>query len=121
MTTTRHDDATDRDWLDELLVADAREHAARYHADDGFTARVMGGLPASEHALPAWRRPAVAAMWGLAAAGAVVSFPDIAIDVGREAFRLLAAQPISLPQIVATLAAMGLATWGAAAWALRSD
>lgn len=115
---TANDDH-ENDWLEAALRADAREHADAYVADDGFTARVMNALPAP--AVPAWRRPAVLGMWIVAAAGAAVSVPDIAVDVGREAFRLLAAQPISLPQIGAALGALALATWAAAAYALRSD
>jgi hypothetical protein len=118
MNTIANDDRED-DWLEGALRADAREHLDAYVADDGFTARVMNALPAP--AVPAWRKPAVLGMWIVAAAGAAVSVPDIAVDVGREAFRLLAAQPISLPQIGAALGALALATWAAAAYALRSD
>jgi hypothetical protein len=110
-----------RDWLDELLRADAADHASDYIDDAGFVARVTSALPAAAPPLPAWRRPAVAALWGLAGAGAAMSFPDVAVDVGREAFRLLATQPITLPQIGAALAALGLATWAAAAYALKND
>lgn len=111
--------SADRDWLDDLLVAEAREHAADYLDDQGFTARVMDELPAA--AVPSWRKPAVIGMWGAAAAGFVVAAPQVAIDVGREAFRLFAAQPITLPQIAVALVGIGLATWTAAAVALRSD
>ena len=108
-----------RDWLDNLLVADAREHAGDYLVDDGFTARVMEELPAA--AVPTWRKPAVIGMWGAAAAGFVVAVPQVAIDVGREAFRLLVAHPITLLQIAVALVGIGFATWTAAAVALRSD
>jgi hypothetical protein len=60
-------------------------------------------------------------LWTVAAAGAAIALPGTVLDVGREAFRLLAAQPVSVAQIAAMLAAAGAATWGAAAWALRSD
>jgi hypothetical protein len=108
-----------RDWLDDLLVADARDHAGDYLADEGFTARVMHELPAG--AVPSWRKPAVVGMWGAAAAGFVVAVPQVAIDVGREAFKLLVAHPITLPQIAIALIGIGFATWTAAAVALRSD
>lgn len=111
----------DDDWLDAALRAQGGEHRAAYVADDGFTARVMEALPAPVAALPAWRRPAVLAIWGTAAAASAIGLPGFVIDVGREAFRLLATQPISLPQMGATLVALGIATYAAAAWALRSD
>lgn len=109
------------DPIEEALRAEAREFAAGYIADDGFTARVVAALPPPVEATPYWRRPAIAVMWGVAAAGAALALPGLAVDVGREAFRLLATQPISLPQIAATLAALGLASWAAAAYALRGD
>jgi hypothetical protein len=81
----------------------------------------MAALPAAVEILPRWRRPAVMAIWAAAAAGMAVALPGVVVDVGREAFRLLAAQPVSLPQIAVALAAIGVVTWSAAAWALRSD
>ena len=42
------------DWLDAALAAAGKEHRAAYVADDGFTARVIGRLPAAP-TLPAWR------------------------------------------------------------------
>jgi hypothetical protein len=110
----------DDDWLDAALVADAREHGSSYIDDRGFTARVMAALPAPQ-AVPRWRKPALVALWGIAAVGTAAALPGVALDVSREAFRLLAAQPVSLGQIAAVLAALGAATWSAAAWALRSD
>jgi hypothetical protein len=109
------------DWIERALRDDANEHAGTYLHDEGFTARVMALLPAPVMAVPRWRKPAVLAMWATAAAGAAIALPEIAIDVGREAFRLLATQPVSLPQIGVALALFGLATWSAAAYALRSD
>lgn len=115
--------ASDRetDWLDRLLLEDAAEHAAAYVDDAGFTAKVVAALPPAVAAMPRWRKPAVVAMWAMAAAGAAISLPDVAVGVGREAFRLLAAQPVTVPQIAVTLIALGLATWSAAAYALRQD
>jgi hypothetical protein len=110
----------DDDWLDAALAADAREHGSSYLDDRGFTARVMAALPAPV-AEPRWRKPALVALWGAAAIGIATALPGVALDVSREAFRLLAAQPVSLAQIAAVLAAVGVATWSAAAWALRSD
>jgi hypothetical protein len=108
-------------WIDEVLKADARRQADDYILDDGFTARVIAELPPAIAPTPQWRKPAVFALWGAAAVGVAVALPDIALGVGREAFRLLAAQPISLPQIGAAVVAIGIATWSAAAYALRSD
>ena len=55
------------------------------------------------------------------AAGAALALPQVAIDVGREAFSLLAAQRVSLPHIGMALALLGVGTWSAAAYALRQD
>ena len=112
-------DAAD-DWLERLLAADAVEHTGAYHPDDGFTARVMSALPAVD-ALPAWRRPAVAALWVAAAALLAPALPATALDVARETFRLFAAQPFSLSTIALGIAAVGIATWTGAALALRRD
>ena len=109
------------DWLEQALRAQGRDHRDDYLADDGFTARVMASLPAAVEAVPRWRRPVVVALWAAAAAGASTALPDVVVDVGREAFRLLAAHPVSLPHVGMTLAALGVATWLGAAWALRSD
>jgi hypothetical protein len=108
------------DWIESVLREDAKEHAASYVHDEGFTARVMDTLPAPV-AAPRWRKPALVTMWAAAAAGAAIALPEVAIGVGREAFRLFAAQPVSLPQIGAALVLLGLASWSAAAYALRSE
>jgi hypothetical protein len=108
------------DWLDGLLRADAREHASTYVGDDGFTARVLRALPAPL-ALPAWRKPAIAVLWGAAGVAIAVALPAAAVDVAREAYRLLAAQPVSLSGIAGALVAAGALTWSAAAYALRSS
>ena len=68
LSTHDSDSTMDRDWLDGILDADAREGRSAYIADDGFTARVMNALP-SGLTLPAWRRPAVVALWGISIAG----------------------------------------------------
>lgn len=109
------------DWLEDALRHEAAEHAGAYLDDHGFTARVMAALPETVSWVPAWRRPAVATMWGLAVAGASVALPQAAIDVGREAFSLLVAHPVSIPQIAVALVLLGLATSSAAAYALRND
>jgi hypothetical protein len=112
---------TNGDWLDRLLADDARTHRDAYVADDGFSARVMLALPApiAPIALPAWRKPVVLALWSVAAAGIAMAMPSAMLDVGREAYRLLAAQPVSLSGIAGAVVAMIAATAGAAAYSLR--
>lgn len=108
------------DWLDQLLASDAADHGGDYIPDSGFTARIMQALPVRQ-ALPAWRTPAVVAMWLVAAALLATSLPGTAHEVAREAFRLFAAKPFSLSTLAFVLAAIGVATWTAAAVALRRD
>lgn len=108
------------DWLDAILAHDADRHAGGYLSDAGFTTRVMQMLPRAG-ALPAWRRPALIALWAIAAIGLSLALPGTAVDVAREAFRLFAARPFSLSTIGLVVCAAGLATWTAAAIALRRD
>ena len=98
------------DWLERMLAENARDHADGYILDDGFTARVMNMLPAP--ALPpAWRKPALAALWGVAAVGLAVALPGAAVDVAREAFKLFAAKPFTLYEVGAVLAVAGVGMW----------
>jgi len=122
MNSQVHSSSSDipADWLDQLLAREAADHAGDYIADRGFTARVMQALPAAD-ALPAWRRPAIVALWLIAAALLAITLPGTAHDVAREAFKLFAAQPFSLSTIALVLAAIGIATWTGAAVALRRD
>ena len=109
--------AASADWLERMLTDNAREHADAYILDDGFTARVMNVLPAP--ALPpAWRKPALAALWGAAAVGLAVALPGTAVDIAREAFRLFAAKPFTLYEVGAVLAMAGIGIWTSAfiAW-----
>ena len=103
-------------WLRDALRGDDG-----YVDDAGFTARVMDSLPPAAEAAPHWRKPAVIALWGLAAAGAAVALPGAFLEVTREAYKLIAAQPVSLPQIATAVLAIAVASWSAAAYALRSD
>ncbi|CAG1008083.1 hypothetical protein BURK1_03482 [Burkholderiales bacterium] len=114
------DPSPDDDWLERALAGDAREHRAEHVDDAGFTARVMAALPAP-FAAPRWRKPVEWALWGIAGAAFAAALPGLATDVARELFRLLAAQPVSLPHIAAALVAVGAATWGSAAFVLRRD
>ncbi|HTP99942.1 MAG TPA: hypothetical protein VMN56_11495 [Casimicrobiaceae bacterium] len=111
--------ASDKDdWLDRLLVAEAAASRDAYITDDGFTAKVMTALPPPA-ALPSWRRPVVVALWGVAAAGVAVAAPSAALDVAREAYRLLATVPVSLSGIAAAAATVLALTGAAAAYTLR--
>ncbi|MCC6196669.1 MAG: hypothetical protein IT518_19620 [Burkholderiales bacterium] len=109
--------STDDVWIDNALRADRDG----YLADDGFTARVMAALPAPAAALPAWRTPAVIAMWLVAAVGLAFAAPGAMLDVAREAYRLLAAVPVSLSGIATAAAALIALTAGAAAYTLRQS
>jgi hypothetical protein len=108
------------DWLDLAMREDGREHRAAYLPDGGFTARVAAALPAPA-ALPAWRTPAVAVLWTMAGAGLALALPGTVADVAHQVTRILGAQPVSLANIATGVMALGLATWAAAAYALRRD
>lgn len=108
------------DWLDGVLRADAADGADDYIADQGFTARVMHELPRAD-ALPAWRRPAIIALWAIAGALLAVALPGVAVDVARTLYKLLAASPFTLSTVAILLVALGAASWTAAAVALRRD
>jgi len=108
------------DWLERALRLDAAEHRADHVDDAGFAARVMAALPAPL-AAPRWRKPVEWALWGVAGTAIAASLPGLATDVAREMFRILASQPISLPHVAAAIVAVGLATFGGAALALRRD
>ena len=110
----------DDDWLDAALRADAREHRAAYIDDAGFTARVMAALPAPA-TLPAWRRPMLTALWAAAGLGIALALPGTVHDVARDVLGLIIGQRVSIAGIAAGLTALGVATWVAAAVALRDD
>jgi hypothetical protein len=112
--------ASDDDWLEAVLHADGREHRAAYLDDEGFTAKVMIALPAPA-VLPAWRKPALAALWAAAGIGVAVALPATVIDVAHEIMRVILGQPVSLTGIAAGVAALGAVSWAAAAFALRYD
>ena len=120
MTNYVHDSDSKaaRDWLDGLLEADASEARSAYISDEGFTARVMRALP-DRMMLPAWRKPAVLALWAFALAGISLALPGAFVDVAREGYKLLAAHPVSLSGMAAALLFAGALSWSAAAYALR--
>jgi hypothetical protein len=109
-----------RDWLDDLFAAESGDGHSAYIADEGFTARVMDLLP-GRVTLPAWRGPAVLALWGIALAGIALALPGAALDVMREGYKLLATQPVSLSGIAGALLCAGALSWSAAAYALRTS
>lgn len=106
-------------WLEQMLVADGHASRETYIEDGGFSARVMRALPAAV-SLPAWRKPAVAVLWGAAAAGLALAMPAVFVEVAREVYRLLATQPVSLSGIAGTAVAMVALTGAAAAYTLRT-
>ena len=108
------------DWLDGLLRADGREHRAEYLDDDGFTARVMSALPAPA-GLPAWRKPALTALWAGAGIGIALALPATVVDVAHEVLRVILAQRVSLAGIGAGVLVLGASVWAAAALALRDE
>jgi len=106
------------DWLDAVLRDDAREHRAEHIDDAGFTARVVAALPAPA-SLPAWRKPAVAALWTGAAIGIAVALPGTIEGMAWEALEFVGRHPVSMANILTGLVALGFSTWAAAAYALR--
>ncbi len=112
--------AVDDDWLDAALRDHSREYRAGYLADDGFTGRVMAAIPAPA-TLPAWRRPALAALWTGAGVGVALALPGAYTEVARELLRVVSSHPVSIAQIAAGVLALGIGSWAAAAFALRSD
>ena len=108
------------DGLEGRLTADAAATREAYIADDGFTSRVMAALP-SPLALPAWRKPAVIVLWSVAAAGLALAMPGAMLEVLREAYRLLATQPVSLSGIAGAAITLVALTGAAAAYTLRAN
>ena len=111
---------TPPDWLDQLLAREASDHAGDYIADRGFTARVMSALPAPA-VLPAWRKPALAALWAGAGIGIALALPAAVGDFAHEIMRVILAQRMSLTGIGASVLVLGASAWAAAAMALRNE
>jgi len=110
----------DGDFVESALRADGREHRATYLDDDGFTTRLMAALPPAA-ALPAWRKPALTALWAIAALGIAFALPNAFIDVAHSVLRVLIGQPVSFTGIAASIVAAGVVSWLAAAALLRDD
>jgi hypothetical protein len=115
----RHDIDT-ADWLDAALEEAGHEHRAAYVADDGFTARVIGRLPAAP-TLPAWRRPVIVLLWLLAGTGAFVSLPGAFDDAFRGSVALLVGRPLGLADLALLLLLCGAAAWTSLLYAARAD
>jgi hypothetical protein len=122
MMNPRNDDnlALDDDWLDRALADSGRAHRAAYIADDGFAVRVAAALP-PRATVPAWRKPAVAMLWAVAAGGVAIALPGTVADVARELLRFLDGIPVSLTGMATGVVLLGAATWTAAAVVLRQN
>jgi len=108
------------DWLEQALRADAREHAAAYLADDGFTAGVLARLP-QVAALPSWRRPGVALLWLIAGGADAVALPGLFYDVFRGVIATVFGQPLTLSRIAVGLIVLGAFTWSTLIYAAREE
>jgi hypothetical protein len=108
---------TPHDWVDRLLADDAHDYAQSYIDDAGFAAKVMQQLPAPA-TLPAWRKPTATLLWAAVGLGLAFTLPGAALDVAREAFKLFAAKPFSLSEVLAVIAIAGAGMWTTAnvAW-----
>ncbi|HEY2967457.1 MAG TPA: hypothetical protein VGK75_03730 [Casimicrobiaceae bacterium] len=116
---TKHADA-DNGWLEQALKADAREHAAAYVADDGFTAKVMAQLPAAA-TLPAWRRPVLALLWLIAGSAVAVALPELFYDVFRGLVAMVVGQPLTLSRIAVVVIVLGATMWSTIVYAMRAE
>jgi len=120
MTANMQDTNAHDDWLEQVLRADAREHAAMYLPDDGFTARVVDRLPRPA-ALPSWRRPVVIALWSIVAIAVIAALPIWFEDVFRGIVTLFVGQRIRLSDFAMLLAVLGAVTWSALFLAARTE
>ncbi len=108
------------DWMEDLLRRDAAVSAQGYVADEGFTARVMANLPPPA-TLPAWRRPALAALWASAGIGMAAALPSAVMDATHELLRLVAGQRFTLAQAGIAILALAAASWAGTLYTLRED
>ncbi|MEO5701890.1 MAG: hypothetical protein ABIS17_02745 [Casimicrobiaceae bacterium] len=108
------------DWLDALLRQDAGGRDAEV-ADDGFVARVMTELPPPPAALPAWRKPALAALWAVAGLGLAAALPGAITDAGHQLMGYVASERFTLSQLGVVLVALAAASWAGTVYTLRMD
>jgi len=120
MTANKQDTKAHEDWLEQVLRADAREHAGMYLPDDGFTARVVERLPRPT-ALPSWRRPVVIALWSMVAVAVIAALPIWFEDVFRGIVTLFIGQRIRVSDIATLLALLASVSWGALFLAARTE
>ena len=80
----------------------------------------MAALPAPA-ALPAWRRPALTALWAAAGLGIALALPGTVVDVAHDVLRAHRRAARVARRHCRGVAALGVATWAAAAVALRDD
>ncbi len=115
---TNESDSTG-DWLEQALRADGAEHRSRHVDDDGFTARVMAGLPVPA-TLPAWRRPVIALLWLCVAAAAAIGTPGLFDDAFRSTVALLVGHRFGVADVLALLVVLGATTWGMLVYAVKA-
>ena len=108
------------DWVEQVLRADARDQAADYVADDGFTARVLGGLP-QPALLPAWRRPVVALFWLVVVSAAAIALPEWFDEAFRSLAALVALHRFGLADVLVILTVLGAATCSALVYAANAE
>jgi hypothetical protein len=120
MDANRKSIGSEDEWLEQLLRADAHEHAATYLADDGFSAAVVARLPRAV-ALPSWRKPAVIALWAIVGVAILAALPVWFDDVFRSMAALLVGQRFRLADLVTIVALLGAVTWSALFFAARTD
>jgi hypothetical protein len=115
-------DTNDADdgWLEQALVADAREYAAGYVADDGFTAAVVARLPVPV-TLPAWRRPVVVLLWLITGGAVATALPDLFYDVFRGLAALVVGQPLTWSRIAVALTLLVATLWSTIVYAMRAE
>ncbi|HZQ61604.1 MAG TPA: hypothetical protein VFC24_09665 [Casimicrobiaceae bacterium] len=108
------------DWVEALLRADAKAHDDEYLGDEGFTARVMQAI-AVPAALPAWRRPLLFALWGLAAAVIAMALPDTLRELSYDTLRVLASVTFSLRDVAVAVLGIAAASWAGTLYMLRRE
>jgi hypothetical protein len=108
------------DWLEQALQAHGREHRTSYVVDDGFTARVLTGLPRPV-TLPAWRKPVLALLWVCAGIAAAFAIPGLFDDAFRGAVTMFVGHRVGIADIAGALLVMGGTTWAALLYAARAD
>jgi hypothetical protein len=121
MMTMNTQPPIDDDWLEQALRADAREHAASYLPDDGFTAQVLGGLPPRPAALPSWRRPVLWTLWAIVAIAVIAALPIWFEDVFSSMAATFVGQRLRFSDVAVLLTLLGGVTWSTLFFAARTE